>query len=634
MAHPADARRRLRSARRTTHAAADRIRAKTRGIHDSVEETIVANLPLRRLSGVLTPALASMAGLWLAATPAGAEDVLVFRDVRVFDGAKVIASTTVVIRGDRIGQIDPSASVPQGAKVIDGQGKTLLPGLIDCHTHAFSADHLKQAAVFGVTTELDMFTDHAFAARMRSEEAAGKALDRADLRSAGTLVTAPGGHGTEYGLNIPTLTAPELARAFVDARIAEGSDYIKIVYDDGHAFASSFPTITRDTLAAIIGAAHARKKLAVVHIMARETAREAIAGGADGLAHLFIDRPADDAFIRLAAEKQVFVIPTLTVLESAGGVGSGASLTEDPALAPWLSPADVSALKRSFRMWTTAEIRTIPLEAARKLKAAGVPILAGTDAINPGTAHGASIHRELELLVKAGLSPAEALAAATSVPARIFGLADRGQIAPGARADLVLVDGDPTADIKATRRIAGAWKQGHAIDRDAYRKAIQEQRDAAARAKTMPAPKGSENGLVSDFDGDKIQSAFGSGWMVSTDSLMGGKSKASLKLVPGGVEGTKGALPVLSGVRHDAAGEPLVQEGDLVPREGGRQDVRDHDLLDVRRLLAGREVLRRGQGVAEAPLRAEGLRRLRRQCADGPLLRRRPRDRPVRAADR
>lgn len=143
-----------------------------------------------------------------AAGPAHAEDVLVFRDARVFDGAGVIPATTVIVRGGRIGRIGPDATIPDGAKVIDAKGKTLLPGLIDRHTHAFSSEHLGQVAILGVATELDMFTDHAFADRMRSDQAAGKVLDRADLRSAGTLVTAPGGHGTEYGLAIPTITAP------------------------------------------------------------------------------------------------------------------------------------------------------------------------------------------------------------------------------------------------------------------------------------------------------------------------------------------------------------------------------------------------------------------------------------------
>ena len=500
--------------------------------------------------GIPGLALAAVLALLSAAGPARAEDVIAFRGVRVFDGTRAIPSATVIVRDGRIDQVGPTAAIPAGAKVVDGDGKTLMPGLIDCHVHAFASEHLKQAAVFGVTTELDMFTDHAFAARMRSDEAAGKAADRADLRSAGTLVTAPGGHGTEYGLRIPTITAPAEAQEFVDARIAEGSDYIKIVYDDGEPIGLRFPTISRETLAATIRAAHARKKQAVVHVLALEKAREALADGADGLVHLFVDRPVDDALVRLAAEKHAFVIPTLTVLESVGGVGGGASLATDPSLAPWLTPADVAALGGSFGRRTTAETRAIPVETVRKLRAAGVPILAGTDAINPGTAHGASLHHELERLVAAGLSPAEALAAATSVPASTFGLPDRGKIAPGARADLVLVDGDPTADIKATRKIAGVWKQGHAIDRDAYRKGLHGQRDARARAKSMPAPKGSESGRISDFDGEKIQADFGSGWSISTDSFIGGKSQAQIQLVAGGAEGSRGALRI-SGTIED-----------------------------------------------------------------------------------
>ena len=100
------------------------------------------------------------------------------------------------------------------------------------------------------------------------------------------------------------------------------------------------------------------------------------------------------------------------------------------------------------------------LAAVGALHRAGVVILAGTDVPAPGTAHGLSLHRELELLVRSGLTPAEALTAATFAPARAFGFLDRGRIAEGLRADLVLVNGDPTADITATRDIAGVWKLG------------------------------------------------------------------------------------------------------------------------------------------------------------------------------
>jgi hypothetical protein len=189
--------------------------------------------------------VALIAALVALAAPARAEDVVAFRGVRVFDGEKAVGPTTVLVERGLIRQIGPDAEVPEGDQVVDGAGKTLLPGLFDCHTHTFTADQLRQAAVFGVTTELDMFTDAAFAATMRSQQREGRATDRADLLSAGTLVTAPGGHGTEYGIRIPTITTPDQAEGFVASRLAEGSDYIKIVYDDGKAVGLNWKTIDR-----------------------------------------------------------------------------------------------------------------------------------------------------------------------------------------------------------------------------------------------------------------------------------------------------------------------------------------------------------------------------------------------------
>jgi imidazolonepropionase-like amidohydrolase len=506
-------------------------------------------------SCVFLPILTAALGLTLS-PPLLADDAFAFTRVRVFDGTRVISDATVVVRDGKITAVGALAPIVAGTTVIDGRGKTLLPGLIDAHTHTFAPEHLRAAVVFGVTTEMDMFTLASFAAARRAEQAAGKADERADLFSAGTLVTAPGGHGTEYGLAIPTIKSPDQAEEFVAARIAEGSDYIKIVYDDGEPFKMPSNTLDEPTLTAVIRATKARKKLAVVHIMAREAARRAVAAGADGLVHLFVDKPVDDAFVQLAADRKVFVIPTLTVLESVNSLGGGASLAVDPALEPFLAPEDVRSLKASFPgKMATSEVQKIPGDTVKRLKAAGVRILAGTDCDNPGTAHGVSIHRELALLVAAGLSPQEALAAATSEPAQAFGLTDRGRIAPGLRADLVLVEGDPTKDITMTRRIAGVWKRGQPIDRNAYRNTIRERVAAAAKPKNAPAPPGSEPGLISDFEGEKAttKTAFGAGWMISTDALRGGKSKAATAVSDGGASGSAHALKI-TGTIEDGLG--------------------------------------------------------------------------------
>jgi imidazolonepropionase-like amidohydrolase len=387
-------------------------------------------------------------------------------NARVFDGERFLPRATVVIAGDHIAGVGADLVVPAGAEIVDGTGRTLLPGLIDSHTHA-SGDALERALRFGVTTELDMFADPAFAAKARAEQLSGRVTIRADLRSAGILVTAPGGHGTEFGFTIPTLAGAGEAQAFVDARIAEGSDYIKIVRDNGSVYGLKWPTLTDDELAAVVAAAHWRQKMAVVHIGTQSDAVAAIRAGADGLVHLFEDsQPAPD-FASLAAGHHAFVVPTLSVLESETGKASGASLAIDPRVAPWLNASEVQALTGGFRLPERA--KTLSLDhanaAVQALEKAGVPLLAGTDAPNPGTTHGASLHRELELLVAAGLTPIEALTAATSTPARIFGLLDRGRIAPGLRADLLLVTGDPSQKITETRAIVQVWRNGAAVTR-------------------------------------------------------------------------------------------------------------------------------------------------------------------------
>ena len=204
--------------------------------------------------------LAGVAALLVGPHGGRSAEVILFRNVAVFDGSRSLPRTDVLISDGRISRVGTVSSVPQGATIVEGEGRTLLPGLIDCHVHAFIADHLKQAVVFGVTTELDMFTSQQFAARMRTEQKSGTALDRADLVSAGTLVTAPGGHGTEYGLQIPTISRPDQAEQFVADRVAEGSDYIKIVFDDGKEIGLPWQTIDRLTLAAVIKSAMLTRK--------------------------------------------------------------------------------------------------------------------------------------------------------------------------------------------------------------------------------------------------------------------------------------------------------------------------------------------------------------------------------------
>jgi imidazolonepropionase-like amidohydrolase len=392
------------------------------------------------------------------------------RNVRIFDGNRILSEDSVLVRDGKIARIGQGLDTGEAVDVVSGSNRTLLPGLIDSHTHTYPSA-LEQALVFGVTTELEMFGNPRLVASIKLEEATSGSPSRADLFSACIGATVPGGHPTElpFFSKVPTIAEPERAKDFVDARFAEGSDFLKIIYDDGQTHGLTYPTMSTETMSALISAAHERDKLAVVHIASFKAAQEAITAGVDGLAHLFVDHPSDPSFAQLVAHHNAFVIPTLTTLESAMGTPSGSSLVVDSDLAPYLSPYD---------RWNLATLGPANAAAGASFAAAkqalvqlhnaDVPILAGTDAPNPGTAHGVSIHRELELLVEAGLEPIEALSAATSVPAKHFDLTDRGRIAVGQRADLLLVQGDPTNDILATRNIVAVWKAGVLVDRAAY----------------------------------------------------------------------------------------------------------------------------------------------------------------------
>jgi imidazolonepropionase-like amidohydrolase len=470
----------------------------------------------------------------------------VIRNARVFDGHRVLGPADVWVENGQIKAVGADLKVSSGTKAIDASGDTLLPGLIDSHTHAWG-DALKEAEIFGVTTELDMFTDAKYMRQVKNEQADGKNLDLADLRSAGILATAPGGHGTEYGMQIPTLSSPAEAQAWVDARVAEGSDYIKIVIDDASAYGSHRPTLDRTTLKALVEAAHKRGKIAVVHIGKQEDARAVIEAGADGLAHLFADSAPQPDFGKLVAARHAFVIPTLTVLESVSGSAGGPALATDARLSPYLTSDNVATLNRPFPKSSTELSEKYAEQTVANLKAAHVPVLAGTDAPNPGTSHGVSIHRELELLVRSGLTPEEALASATSVPSSAFHLEDRGVIAPGKRADLLLVKGDPTQNILATRDIVSVWKLGVEDDRAGYRASIEKAKQDAAQAAKALTPAAVEAGLISDFEDGTPGSKFGTGWMTSTDSIAGGKSTGEMKVVDGGWAGSRHALEI-SGV--------------------------------------------------------------------------------------
>jgi imidazolonepropionase-like amidohydrolase len=500
-----------------------------------------ANRPLEKACVAVALLVLSIGAF--AQTPAP-QNEFVIRNARIFDGSHVIPNGDVWVRNGMIEAVGPRIKTPSGIRAIDASGRTLVPGLIDAHVHTLGMDKfLKSALALGVTTELDMGTFPKYADEIEKQQAQGKRLDLADLRSSRYQPTAPDGHGTEYGLPIPTVSSPAEAEAVVDSLVAQKADFIgEIVYDDGSEFGLRIPTLTKENLRAVIEAAHRHGKLAVVHILSEHAAKDAIAAGADGLAHLFADQPPDEEFVSLARERHIFVIPTLSVLAAPTGASAGPSLARDPRLEPYLSVEAIGDLNQDMPRHSGSLDNT--REAVRRLNAKGVPILAGTDGHNPGTAHGASVHGELQMLVDSGLTPIQALAAATWVNASAFQMNDRGQIAPGKRADLLLVDGNPTTRISDISNVVAVWKLGVEFNREAYRAELDREKEAE-RNVTLSAPPGSESGLISDFEDGTPAAAFGLGWNPSAGRLLGGHSpEARIAVVDGGAKGSKKALEI------------------------------------------------------------------------------------------
>ncbi|WP_375387121.1 amidohydrolase family protein [uncultured Amnibacterium sp.] len=354
----------------------------------------------------------------------------IFTGVRVFDGDRLLDGRwDVATDGSIIAAVERAGSpIPEGAATIDGSGATLLPGLIDAHVHLRGPDDLLALGRWGVTTALDMGSWSTIIGDLRR---AGST----DVRGTGAAAMGPGNPlGRQPGRPGDSIVADaEAGRRFVAARVSEGVDFIKVIVDP-----PGRGGLETDAIGAIVTAAHAAGRLVVAHASNTDAVRMAQDAGVDVLTHAPLDADLDAAGVDEVLRSGRTVVPTLVMME---GVAANVPV---PGLDYAHARASVTALH-----------------------AAGVPIVLGTDAnqapgVPANVPYGEGVHRELELLVEAGLTPAEALHAATGAAADRFGLPDRGRIAVGLRADLVLVEGDPAGSITASRAIREVRLSGRA----------------------------------------------------------------------------------------------------------------------------------------------------------------------------
>ncbi|TKD51069.1 amidohydrolase family protein [Sphingomonas baiyangensis] len=421
--------------------------------------------------------LAILAALTLPLTAGGAAppmvEALLIRGAHVFDGSGSAAQPgDVLIEGERIVRVAPRIAAPPGATVIEGAGHTLLPGLHDLHTHMRSPgfggpdDPGKAYAAYlaaGVTTASDFSVYHEMLAPIRAMTASG-AVPAPHLKLAIRLST-PGGHGAEYGWGKDftlEVNTPRAARLAMGKALAYRPDVIK-VFTDGWRYGRSPDLTSMDvpTLAAIVDAAHAAGVPVVTHTVTLAGAKLAARAGVDALGHGIGDAPVDDEVVALMRARGTAYVPTLAVYEPLQTrrftPRAAAALRAPEAAAEARRDTETAIPELETRRWAIMRANV------KALADAGIAIGVGTDAGIGGVYHGSATLHEIRLLTEAGLTPARALAAATSASAAILNDTPRhGRIAPGQRADLLLVAGRPDRridDLFAVREVVLAGRR-------------------------------------------------------------------------------------------------------------------------------------------------------------------------------
>ncbi|QIE58140.1 amidohydrolase family protein [Rasiella rasia] len=353
----------------------------------------------------------------------------VITNVTVFDGEAVTDTISVLVEDGVITEI--AKTITTDATTVDGTGKFLMPALTNCHVHAWSNDALTEAAQAGVTNVLDMHGVEMAQGMMKSLK---DSTNYARCFVAGAAATAPGGHGTQYGFPTPTLIKPEEAEGFISDRIAAGADYIKIIVEPWKE------TLSHETVGALIAAAHAKDKRAVVHISKAEDAKKVLENGADGLVHVWWDTLISTEQLKTwSRNKDCFIMPTL--------------LTSQLVLPMIRKSAPEGKLLSDEQLE----------QQVKMIYDAGIDILAGTDPPNAGINYGTDLYKELKLLSKAGVPNLVVLKSATSLPAKYFPLGKTGSIKEGYKADMLLLNASPIQDIDNISNIAVVWKDGKKV---------------------------------------------------------------------------------------------------------------------------------------------------------------------------
>jgi imidazolonepropionase-like amidohydrolase len=384
----------------------------------------------------------------------GGANAMVFEGARLIigDGSAFIEDAVFVVENDRFTQVGPRADVtlPDGATRVDLSGKTVMPALVNAHVHLASdretrIDQLQHMAYYGAGAVLSLGLDEGEVAfEMRNE----MVPDGARSQSAGRGITSP-----EQGrTGVPHwVTSDQEARAAVQDLATDQVDFVKIWVDDR---GGQFERLAPEFYGAVIDEAHANGLRVTAHIFRLEDAKGLLRAGIDAFAHGIRDMDIDDEVVALWKDR-----PDVVLVPNLPGPGVALDLS-------WLSgtvPANQLAQMQSAQRDRPQSQESFGIQARNleRLSREGITIAFGTDGSSPW-----AVHQELEDMVRAGMSPADVIAAATGTSADLMEMGDNGTIVVGKSADFIVLDANPLDDITNTRRIDAVYLRGAAIDRE------------------------------------------------------------------------------------------------------------------------------------------------------------------------
>lgn len=433
------------------------------------------------------------------ATPAAAGS-LIITGVSIVDpeSGSTSAPRDILIEAGRIAAIAPAGELtaPAGTPHLDGAGRFAMAGLIDVHAHvgeggiapgddATRARALRQFLRYGVTTIFVPGATGAGDADLPAlrERCRSVVASCPSLYGTGSLITAPGSHPVSTIFNMPADVPAEVTEArgvtvlrpgmdidaLIAAKQAAGVDAIKIVIEDGPPPWYPKPRLADEQIRALVAAAHARSLPVFAHISISEHVRIALDAGVDGIMHGPTDRLPDELVQRMA-EQRMTLVATFALYDGILTWARGQRESDPYALAG-VEPSAIESLTAAPFLAAAAEDEAGALgylanvsDNLRRAAAAGVPIALGTDVNNPFVFPGYSAHEELSLMVRAGLTPPQALQAGTVGGAGFLRRFDRvGRLAPGYEADLLLLARNPLTRVENSRSIVAVIADGVSV---------------------------------------------------------------------------------------------------------------------------------------------------------------------------